>query len=53
MDFEGKVDGEAFEGNSAKEFKLVLGSKSMIPGFEESLLDKKPETEFTIHCKIS
>ncbi|MDC1491673.1 trigger factor, partial [Gammaproteobacteria bacterium] len=33
MDFEGRVDGEPFEGNSAKEFKLVLGSKSMIPGF--------------------
>ena len=38
LDFEGRVDGEAFEGNSAKEFKLVLGSKSMIPGFEDSLL---------------
>jgi len=52
MDFEGKVNGEAFEGNSAKEFKLVLGSKSMIPGFEESLLDKKPGTKFTITAKF-
>ena len=52
MDFEGKVDGEPFEGNSAKDFKLVLGSKSMIPGFEENLLDKDPGTEFTITAKF-
>ena len=52
MDFEGRVDGEPFEGNSAKEFKLVLGSKSMIPGFEDSLLDKEPDTEFTIVAKF-
>ena len=52
MDFEGKVDGESFEGNNAKEFKLVLGSKSMIPGFEDSLLEKEPESEFTIMAKF-
>jgi trigger factor len=52
MDFEGMVDGEPFEGNSAKDFKLVLGSKSMIPGFEENLLDKDPKTEFTITAKF-
>ena len=52
IDFEGKVDGEAFEGNTAKEFKLVLGSNSMIPGFEDNLMDKDPDTEFTIDCKF-
>jgi len=52
MDFEGRVDGEPFEGNSAKEFKLVLGSKSMIPGFEDSLLDKEPGTDFTIKANF-
>ena len=52
MDFEGRVDDEPFAGNSAKEFKLVLGSKSMIPGFEDSLLDKEPDTEFTIVAKF-
>ncbi|MBL6902592.1 MAG: trigger factor [SAR86 cluster bacterium] len=52
LDFEGRVNGEEFEGNSAKEFKLVLGSKSMIPGFEDSLLDKEPDSEFTIVAKF-
>ena len=51
IDFLGKIDGEEFEGNSAKDFKLVLGSKSMIPGFEDSLVGKKPST-FKINCKF-
>jgi len=37
IDFEGTVDGEAFAGNSAENLPLVLGSGSMIPGFEEQL----------------
>ncbi|WP_163849661.1 trigger factor [Pseudooceanicola aestuarii] len=37
MDFVGKVDGEAFEGGSAEDYPLVLGSNSFIPGFEEQL----------------
>ena len=49
IDFLGKIDGEEFEGNSAKDFKLILGSKSMIPGFEDSLIGKKPST-FKINC---
>jgi trigger factor len=51
IDFLGKIDGEEFEGNSAKDFKLVLGSKSMIPGFEDSLVGKKPSS-FKINCKF-
>ena len=51
IDFLGKIDGEEFEGNSAKDFKLILGSKSMIPGFEDSLIGKKPST-FKINCKF-
>ena len=38
LDFEGKVDGEAFEGGSAEDYPLVLGSNSFIPGFEEQLV---------------
>ncbi|MFD3191027.1 trigger factor [Sedimentitalea sp. HM32M-2] len=38
MDFVGKVDGEAFEGGSAEDYPLVLGSNSFIPGFEEQLV---------------
>ena len=51
IDFLGKINGEEFEGNSAKDFKLILGSKSMIPGFEDSLIGKKPSS-FKINCKF-
>lgn len=37
IDFEGFIDGEAFEGGKAEHFELELGSKSMIAGFEEGL----------------
>ena len=40
IDFIGKIDGKEFEGNTANDFKLVLGSKSMIPGFEDSIVGK-------------
>ena len=49
IDFIGKIDGEEFEGNTANDFKLVLGSKSMIPGFENSIVGKKP-SKFSIEC---
>ncbi|WP_299352952.1 trigger factor [uncultured Shimia sp.] len=45
MDFVGKVDGEAFEGGSADDFPLVLGSNQFIPGFEEQLVGVKAEEE--------
>ena len=47
IDFEGKIDGESFEGNESKDFKLVLGSKSMIPGFEDNLIGKKSGDSFS------
>ena len=47
IDFVGKINDEEFEGNSAKDFKLVLGSNSMIPGFEDGILDKEL-SEFSI-----
>ncbi|MEO1138603.1 MAG: trigger factor [Pseudomonadota bacterium] len=45
MDFVGRVDGEAFEGGSAEDYPLVLGSNSFIPGFEEQLVGVKAEEE--------
>ncbi|WP_113913171.1 trigger factor [Roseovarius dicentrarchi] len=45
MDFVGKVDGEAFEGGSAEDYPLVLGSSSFIPGFEEQLVGVKSGEE--------
>lgn len=38
IDFEGYVDGEPFEGGSAEEYTLEIGSNDFIPGFEEQLV---------------
>ena len=48
MDFVGKVDGEAFEGGSAEDYPLVLGSNSFIPGFEEQLIGAKEGEEVAV-----
>lgn len=45
MDFEGFVDGEAFEGGQADNYSLEVGSGSFIPGFEEQLVGKKAGEE--------
>jgi len=52
IDFEGKIDGEGFEGNESKDFKLIIGSKSMIPGFEDNLIGKKPGDSFSFTTKF-
>jgi trigger factor len=41
IDFKGSVDGDYFEGGSAEDYPLVLGSNSFIPGFEEQLVGAK------------
>lgn len=41
MDFKGSVNGKAFEGGSAQNYELELGSHSFIPGFEEQLVGLK------------
>lgn len=38
IDFTGRIDGEAFQGGTANDSKLVLGSGQMIPGFEDGLV---------------
>jgi trigger factor len=48
MDFIGSIDGEEFAGGEAKDAPLVLGSGSMIPGFEEQLLGSVKGDEKTI-----
>ncbi|MEC7760282.1 MAG: trigger factor [Pseudomonadota bacterium] len=45
LDFVGKIDGEAFDGGSAEDFPLVLGSGQFIPGFEEQLVGVKAGEE--------
>lgn len=48
IDFEGFVDGEAFEGGKAENFNLTIGSGQFIPGFEEQIIGKSTGDEFTI-----
>jgi len=48
IDFEGFVDGEAFEGGKAENVPLILGSGRMIPGFEEGIIGMKKGEERTI-----
>ena len=48
IDFEGFVDGEAFEGGKAEKYSLALGSGNFIPGFEEQIVGHEVGEEFTI-----
>ncbi len=45
IDFEGKINGEAFPGGSAEDYNLEVGSNSFIPGFEEQLIGVKKDEE--------
>jgi len=38
LDFRGSIDGQAFSGGEAHDYPIVIGSKTMIPGFEEGLV---------------
>ena len=49
IDFVGSVDGEEFEGGSAEDYPLVLGSNSFIPGFEEQLVGAKADEEVEVN----
>lgn len=49
LDFEGFVDGEAFEGGKAEHYSLVLGSGSFIPGFEEQVVGHAAGEEFDVN----
>jgi trigger factor len=48
MDFKGYVDGKEFEGGSADNYSLVLGSNQFIPGFENQLVGAKPESKIDV-----
>ncbi len=49
IDFEGFVDKKAFEGGSAENFELLLGSGQFIPGFEDQLIGIKRDEEVEIN----
>lgn len=52
IDFKGSVDGELFEGGSAEDYPLVLGSNSFIPGFEAQLVGAKAGDEIKVEVKF-
>lgn len=49
IDFEGFVDGKAFEGGKAEKYNLTLGSGSFIPGFEEQIVGHSIGDEFDVN----
>lgn len=48
IDFVGYIDGKEFDGGSAKDYDLVIGSNSFVPGFEEKLIGIKEGEKRTI-----
>ena len=52
IDFEGFVDGVAFEGGKAEKYDLEIGSHSFIPGFEEQIIGMKSNEEKDINVKF-
>ena len=52
IDFEGFVDGEAFDGGKAENHELTIGSNTFIPGFEDQIIGMKLEEEREINVKF-
>ena len=52
IDFEGFVDGVAFEGGKAQNHELTIGSKTFIPGFEDQIIGMKIDEEKDINVKF-
>jgi len=52
IDFEGFVDGVAFEGGKAEGHELTIGSNAFIPGFEDQVIGMKIEEEKEINVKF-
>ncbi len=49
LDFEGFVDGEAFEGGKGENYPLTIGSNTFIPGFEEQLIGAEIDKEVEVN----
>ena len=49
IDFEGFVDGEAFEGGKGENYPLTIGSGAFIPGFEEQVVGANLDTEIDVN----
>ena len=52
IDFEGFVDGKAFEGGKAEKYELTIGSNQFIPGFEDQIIGHKIRDKFDVNVKF-
>ena len=52
IDFEGFIDGTAFEGGKGEHFSLTLGSGQFIPGFEDQIVGHEAGEEFDVNVKF-
>ena len=52
IDFEGFVDGKAFEGGKAEKYELTIGSNQFIPGFEDQIIGHKIGDNFDVNVKF-
>lgn len=52
IDFEGFVDGKAFEGGKAEKYELTIGSNQFIPSFEDQIIGYKIGDEFDVNVKF-
>ncbi len=52
LDFEGFVDGEAFEGGKGTDYPLTIGSGAFIPGFEDQLIGAEIDQEVEVNVKF-
>ena len=52
IDFEGTIDGEAFDGNKAQNLAVEIGKEQLIPGFEEQLIGLKANDEKTFELEF-
>ncbi|MGN0708641.1 MAG: FKBP-type peptidyl-prolyl cis-trans isomerase, partial [Anaerovoracaceae bacterium] len=52
ISYVGKINGETFDGGSADNYSLTIGSGSMIDGFEDGLIGKKVGSKVTLHLKF-
>jgi len=49
LDFEGKIDGVAFDGGKGEDYPLVIGSGTFIPGFEDQIIGHNAGEDFDVN----
>lgn len=52
IDFDGYIDGKAFDGGKAEKYNLELGSGHFIPGFEDQIVGHNPGDSFDVNVKF-